>query len=47
MMRGRSMDEGAAAISVSNHGGGQLDGVPASLRALPEVAEWCKPALKY
>jgi isopentenyl diphosphate isomerase/L-lactate dehydrogenase-like FMN-dependent dehydrogenase len=35
----RSMDEGAAAISVSNHGGRQLDGVPASLRALPEVAE--------
>jgi L-lactate dehydrogenase (cytochrome) len=35
----RSMDEGAAAISVSNHGGRQLDGVPASLRALPEVVE--------
>lgn len=33
----RAMDEGAAAISVSNHGGRQLDGVPASLRALPEV----------
>ena len=33
----RSNDEGAAAISVSNHGGRQLDGVPASLRALPEV----------
>jgi L-lactate dehydrogenase (cytochrome) len=31
------MDEGAAAISVSNHGGRQLDCVPASLRALPEV----------
>jgi L-lactate dehydrogenase (cytochrome) len=35
----RSIDEGAAAISVSNHGGRQLDGVPASLRALPEVVE--------
>src|ERR1700728_4661827 len=35
----RSMDEGAAAISVSNHGGRQLDGVPASFRALPEVVE--------
>jgi isopentenyl diphosphate isomerase/L-lactate dehydrogenase-like FMN-dependent dehydrogenase len=35
----RSMDEGAAAISVSNHGGRQLDGVPAALRALPEVVE--------
>jgi isopentenyl diphosphate isomerase/L-lactate dehydrogenase-like FMN-dependent dehydrogenase len=32
-----SMDEGAAAVSVSNHGGRQLDGLPASLRALPEV----------
>jgi len=33
----QAIDEGAAAISVSNHGGRQLDGVPASLRALPEV----------
>jgi isopentenyl diphosphate isomerase/L-lactate dehydrogenase-like FMN-dependent dehydrogenase len=38
----RSIDEGAAAISVSNHGGRQLDGVPASLRALPEVVETVK-----
>lgn len=35
----RSIDCGAAAISVSNHGGRQLDGVPASLRALPEVVK--------
>jgi isopentenyl diphosphate isomerase/L-lactate dehydrogenase-like FMN-dependent dehydrogenase len=35
----RSIDQGAAAISVSNHGGRQLDGVPPSLRALPEVVE--------
>jgi L-lactate dehydrogenase (cytochrome) len=35
----RAMDEGAAAISVSNHGGRQLDGLPASLRVLPEVVE--------
>jgi L-lactate dehydrogenase (cytochrome) len=35
----RSIDEGAAALSVSNHGGRQLDGVPASLRALPEVVK--------
>jgi isopentenyl diphosphate isomerase/L-lactate dehydrogenase-like FMN-dependent dehydrogenase len=35
----RAMDEGAAAISVSNHGGRQLDGLSASLRALPEVVE--------
>jgi L-lactate dehydrogenase (cytochrome) len=33
----RAIDEGAAAISVSNHGGRQLDCVPASFRALPEV----------
>jgi isopentenyl diphosphate isomerase/L-lactate dehydrogenase-like FMN-dependent dehydrogenase len=37
-----AMDEGVAAISVSNHGGRQLDGVPASLRALPEVVEAVK-----
>ncbi len=35
----RSIDEGAAAISVSNHGGRQLDGVRSSLRALPEVVK--------
>jgi L-lactate dehydrogenase (cytochrome) len=34
----RAVDLGAAAISVSNHGGRQLDGVSASIRALPEVA---------
>ncbi len=33
----RSVDEGAAAIVVSNHGGRQLDGAPASLRVLPEI----------
>jgi L-lactate dehydrogenase (cytochrome) len=33
----RSLDHGAAAIVVSNHGGRQLDGVPASLKVLPEV----------
>jgi L-lactate dehydrogenase (cytochrome) len=38
----RSIDAGAAAISVSNHGGRQLDGVQASLRALPEVVEAVK-----
>jgi 4-hydroxymandelate oxidase len=32
-------EHGAAAIAVSNHGGRQLDGVPASLDALPEVVE--------
>jgi len=33
----RAIDEGAAAVVVSNHGGRQLDCVPASLRVLPEV----------
>src|SRR4029077_1839898 len=32
-----ALDAGAAAVVVSNHGGRQLDGLPASLRALPEV----------
>jgi isopentenyl diphosphate isomerase/L-lactate dehydrogenase-like FMN-dependent dehydrogenase len=35
----RSLDEGAAGVVVSNHGGRQLDGVSASLRALPEVVK--------
>jgi L-lactate dehydrogenase (cytochrome) len=35
----RAVDEGAAAISVSNHGGRQLDSLPAALRALPEVVK--------
>ncbi|MGB7152145.1 MAG: alpha-hydroxy acid oxidase, partial [Terriglobales bacterium] len=34
----RAVDEGAAAIVVSNHGGRQLDCVPSSLRVLPEIA---------
>lgn len=33
----RALDEGAAAIVVSNHGGRQLDSVQATLRALPEI----------
>jgi len=33
----RSVENGAAAVIVSNHGGRQLDGVPASLQVLPEV----------
>jgi L-lactate dehydrogenase (cytochrome) len=35
----RAVDEGASAIVVSNHGGRQLDCVPASLQALPEIVE--------
>ncbi|HTI40179.1 MAG TPA: alpha-hydroxy acid oxidase [Vicinamibacterales bacterium] len=34
-----AIDAGAEAVVVSNHGGRQLDGVPATLRALPEVLE--------
>jgi heme/flavin dehydrogenase (mycofactocin system) len=34
----RAVDAGATAISVSNHGGNNLDGTPASIRALPGVA---------
>src|SRR5256885_37092 len=33
----RAVDEGAAAVVVSNHGGRQLDSVSPTLRALPEV----------
>ena len=33
----RAVDEGADAVVVSNHGGRQLDGVSATIRALPEV----------
>ena len=35
----RAMDAGAAGVIVSNHGGRQLDGVSATLRALPEVVK--------
>ena len=34
-----AIDAGADAVVVSNHGGRQLDGVPATLRALPEVLD--------
>ncbi|MHB9848794.1 pre-mycofactocin synthase MftD [Streptomyces krungchingensis] len=35
----RAVDVGADAISVSNHGGNNLDGTPATIRALPAIAE--------
>src|ERR1700754_866728 len=35
----RAVDAGATALSVSNHGGNNLDGTPASIRALPAVVE--------
>jgi L-lactate dehydrogenase (cytochrome)/glycolate oxidase len=35
----RAVDAGVSAISVSNHGGNNLDGTPATIRALQPVAE--------
>ncbi|MGA9870023.1 MAG: pre-mycofactocin synthase MftD [Rhodococcus sp. (in: high G+C Gram-positive bacteria)] len=35
----RAADVGATAISVSNHGGNNLDGTPASIRALPAIVD--------
>jgi pre-mycofactocin synthase len=34
----RAVDAGVSAISVSNHGGNNLDGTPATIRTLPAVA---------
>jgi heme/flavin dehydrogenase (mycofactocin system) len=35
----RAVDAGATAISVSNHGGNNVDGAPAPIRVLPEVVD--------
>ncbi|GAA4545337.1 pre-mycofactocin synthase MftD [Pseudonocardia xishanensis] len=35
----RAVDAGCTAISVSNHGGNNLDGTPASIRALPAIVD--------
>jgi heme/flavin dehydrogenase (mycofactocin system) len=35
----RAVDAGCTAISVSNHGGNNLDGTPAPIRALPAIAD--------
>jgi pre-mycofactocin synthase len=35
----RAVEAGVTAISVSNHGGNNLDGTPAPIRALPAIAE--------
>lgn len=35
----KSLDYGAAAVVVSNHGGRQLDGAPTTLQVLPEIVE--------
>ncbi len=34
----RAVDAGVTAISVSNHGGNNLDGIPATIRVLPSIA---------
>jgi heme/flavin dehydrogenase (mycofactocin system) len=34
----RAVDAGVSAVSVSNHGGNNLDGTPATIRALPAIA---------
>jgi L-lactate dehydrogenase (cytochrome)/glycolate oxidase len=35
----RAVDAGVTAVSVSNHGGNNLDGTPATIRVLPSVVE--------
>jgi pre-mycofactocin synthase len=35
----RAVDAGVSAISVSNHGGNNLDGTPATIRLLPDIAK--------
>jgi pre-mycofactocin synthase len=35
----RAVDAGVSAISVSNHGGNNLDGTPATIRVLPAIAD--------
>jgi 4-hydroxymandelate oxidase len=35
----RAVDHGAAALVVSNHGGRQLDGAPATIEVLPRIAD--------
>jgi L-lactate dehydrogenase (cytochrome) len=35
----RAVDVGVSAISVSNHGGNNLDGTPATIRLLPAIAD--------
>ena len=35
----RAVDAGVSAITVSNHGGNNLDGTPAAIRCLPAIAD--------
>lgn len=42
----RAVSIGADAVAVSNHGGRQLDGVPAALSALPEIVAAVDPSVE-
>jgi len=42
----RAADIGVTAISVSNHGGNNLDSTPASIRALPAIAQAVGPSVE-
>ncbi|PRC55353.1 alpha-hydroxy-acid oxidizing enzyme, partial [Mycobacterium sp. ITM-2017-0098] len=35
----RAVDAGVSALTVSNHGGNNLDGTPAAIRCLPAIAD--------
>jgi isopentenyl diphosphate isomerase/L-lactate dehydrogenase-like FMN-dependent dehydrogenase len=41
----RAVDAGVTAISVSNHGGNNRDGTPATIRLLPDIARAVGAAL--
>ncbi|HEY6425660.1 MAG TPA: pre-mycofactocin synthase MftD [Acidimicrobiales bacterium] len=42
----RAVDAGVSAISVSNHGGNNLDGTPATIRTLPAIADVVGPQVE-
>jgi pre-mycofactocin synthase len=42
----RAVDAGVSAISVSNHGGNNLDGTPATIRTLPAIADAVGPQVE-
>ncbi len=42
----RAVEAGAQAVVVSNHGGRQLDGVPATIRVLPEIVAAVGPQVE-
>jgi pre-mycofactocin synthase len=42
----RAVDAGVSALSVSNHGGNNLDGTPATIRTLPAIADAIGPQVE-